>query len=96
MGSIGEDGGGSIALGFTLSSATTNPSVAWTGRLASDPLGTMGQGETVSAAGGGVETGTISTGVTANRWGAWSSMSLDPADDCTFWFTSELYPANGA
>ena len=95
MGSIGEDGGGNIALGFTLSSATTNPSVAWTGRLASDPLGTMGQGETVIAAGGGVETGTISTGVTANRWGAWSSMSLDPADDCTFWFTSELYPANG-
>ena len=97
MGSIGEDAGGSIALGFTLSNATTNPpSVAWTGRLASDPVGTMGQGETVIAAGGGVETGTISTGVTANRWGAWSSMSLDPADDCTFWFTSELYPANGA
>ena len=96
MGSIAEDGGGSIALGFTLSSATTNPSVAWAGRLASDPLGTMGQGETVIAAGGGVETGTISTGVMANRWGAWSSMSLDPTDDCTFWFTSELYPANGA
>jgi hypothetical protein len=96
MGSLGADGGGNIALGFTLSSATTNPSVAWTGRLASDPAGTMGQGETVLAAGGGVETGTISTGVTANRWGAWSSMSLDIADDCTFWFTSELYPASGA
>jgi hypothetical protein len=96
MGSVGADGGGNIALGFTLSGATTNPSVAWTGRLSTDPAGTMGQGETVLAAGGGVETGTISTGVTANRWGAWSSMSLDIADDCTFWFTSELYPASGA
>ena len=55
----------------------------------------MGQGETVIATGAGVETGTISAGVAANRWGAWSSMSLDPKDDCTFWFTSELYPANG-
>ena len=45
MGSLGEDGGGNIALGFTLSSTTSNPSVAWTGRLASDPAGTMGQGE---------------------------------------------------
>jgi hypothetical protein len=49
----------------------------------------------VIAAGAGVETGTISAGVAANRWGNWSSMSVDPKDDCTLWYTSELYPANG-
>jgi hypothetical protein len=96
MGSAAQDGGGNIALGFTLSSATNNPSVAWIGRLASDAPGTMAQGETVIAAGAGVETGTISAGVAANHWGAWSSMSVDPKDDCTFWYTQEYYTATGS
>jgi hypothetical protein len=94
MGSIVQDRVGDIALGFSLSSTTIKPSLAWTGRLASDPAGTMGQGEAVIAAGAGVETGAISFNVAADRWGAWSSMSVDP-DNCTFWFTSQLYPANG-
>ena len=28
-----------------------------------------------------------------NRWGDYSSMNVDPADDCTFWYTQEYYTA---
>ncbi|MCW9028593.1 MAG: carboxypeptidase regulatory-like domain-containing protein, partial [Kangiella sp.] len=27
----------------------------------------------------------------ANRWGDYSSLSVDPVDDCTFWYTTEYY-----
>ncbi|KAB2962195.1 MAG: hypothetical protein F9K16_09760, partial [Thermoanaerobaculia bacterium] len=29
------------------------------------------------------------------RWGDYSSMNVDPIDDCTFWYTQEWYAANG-
>ncbi len=45
MGAIAMDGAGNIALGYNVSSASTFPSLRYTGRLASDPLGTMPQGE---------------------------------------------------
>ena len=41
----------------------------------------------------------IGTGVqtsTANRWGDYSSMSIDPGDNCTFWYTNEYIPSNGS
>ncbi len=28
-----------------------------------------------------------------NRWGDYSAMTVDPEDDCTFWYTQEYYPA---
>jgi len=31
-----------------------------------------------------------------NRWGDYSSMSVDPADDCTFWYTNEYLTTNGS
>jgi hypothetical protein len=30
-----------------------------------------------------------------NRWGDYSSMSVDPVDDCTFWYTNEYYAGTG-
>lgn len=95
MGSMSQDQAQDMALGYSLSSASIKPSIAWTGRLASDPLGQMGQGEAVVQAGVGVETGTFSDGTTADRWGDYSNMSIDPLDDCTFWYTHEVYPSNG-
>jgi hypothetical protein len=91
---MAQDQAGDFALGFSVSSSTTNPLIAWTGRLATDALSTMGQGEATVHAGGGVETGSIQ-GQTADRWGDYSAMTIDPADDCTFWYTNEVYPANG-
>jgi MYXO-CTERM domain-containing protein len=84
-----------MALGFSLSSSSTFPGIAWTGRLASDTKGTMGQGEGSVQGGAGVEIGTFSNGQLAQRWGDYSNMTVDPSDDCTFWYTQELYPSNG-
>jgi hypothetical protein len=82
MGAIAMDGSGNIALGYNVTDATsTFPGLRYVGRLASDPLGTMPQGEYTLIA------GTAANG--SNRYGDYSSMSVDPVDDCTFWFTGE-------
>ncbi len=76
------DGSGNIALGYNVSDATsTYPGLRYVGRLAGDPLGTMPQGEYTLIA------GTAANG--SNRYGDYSAMSVDPIDDCTFWFTGE-------
>ena len=89
MGSIAMDKVGNIALGYSASSSSVFPSVRYTGRLPSDALGTM-QTENTIQAGGGSQTGGLS------RWGDYSSMSVDPVDDCTFWYTTEYLKANGS
>ncbi|MEE4379344.1 MAG: VCBS repeat-containing protein [Candidatus Competibacteraceae bacterium] len=88
MGSIAMDQAGNIALGYSASSSAVFPSIRYTGRLAGDALGTMSQGETTLIAGNGSQT-------FADRWGDYSAMSVDPADDCTFWYTNEYMPSNG-
>ncbi len=85
MGSLAMDGAGDMALGYSVSSSTTYPSVRYTGRLATDTLGLMPQGEVNLATGGGSQTDPSS------RWGDYSTMSVDPTDDCTFWYTQEYY-----
>jgi hypothetical protein len=87
MGSIAMSAAGDIALGYSRSSANNGdyPSIAYTGRLAADPPGVMTQGETVLKAGNGSQTD-------YERWGDYSSMSVDPSDDCTFWYTNEYLP----
>ena len=86
MGSIAMDKRGNIALGFSGASSTVFPSVRYVGRLAKDPLGLMPQGgppdgDVVMIAGENSSLGT--------RWGDYSSMSVDPSDGCTFWYTQE-------
>lgn len=87
MGSIAMDKMGNMAMGMSGSSTSVKPSVLYTGRVASDPPGTM-ESPKVVAKGAGVQTG-------ATRWGDYSSMSIDPADDCTFWYVQEYYKSNG-
>jgi hypothetical protein len=86
MGSAAMDKAGDIAVGYSVSSSTTNPAIAYTGRTSTDPLNTL-QAETV------LVSGTGSQGM--NRWGDYSSMAIDPVDDCTFWYTTEYLTANG-
>lgn len=88
MAGIGMDGDGNIALGYNVSSNVTYPSIRYATRLAGDPLNTL-QAEAELVAGNGSQTGT-------NRWGDYSLLSLDPADDCTFWFTGEYYAATSS
>ena len=84
MGSMAMDKSGNIALGYSASSDTLYPSIRYAGRLAGDPLGILAQGESELMAGSGAQTD-------YSRWGDYSMMSVDPVDDCTFWFTSEYY-----
>lgn len=88
MGGLAMNKTGAIALGYSVSSGTVYPSIRVTGRVATDPLGTMPQGETSLFAGTGVQSG-------VNRWGDYSAMSVDPSDDCTFWYTQEFNNSRG-
>jgi hypothetical protein len=90
MGSAAMDGSGNLALGFSASSSTVVPSLRYAGRLASDPLNTLAQGEAVLFAGQGSQT------ATNNRWGDYSDLTVDPVDDCTFWYTNEYYPSGSS
>ena len=84
------DKDGNLALGYSVASASLYPSICYTGRLAGDPLNTLPQGEATLIAGGGSQTHVEA------RWGDYSSMSVDPVDDCTFWYTQEYYATTSA
>jgi hypothetical protein len=90
MPSIAMDNVGDIAVGFSVSSSSLHPEIHYTGRLVSDPAGTMSQGEGTIINGAGSQNGRL------NRWGDYSAMNVDPADSCTFWYTSEYIPSNGS
>jgi hypothetical protein len=90
MGSIAQDKKGNIALGYSVSNAIdVYPGIRYTGRLAGDPLGQMTLGEGVIVNGSGVQT------TTNSRWGDYTSMNVDPVDDCTFWYVNEYYEVSG-
>ena len=93
LGSIAMDKDHNIALGYSKSSLTVIPSIFITGRLSTDPLNTLGTESQVTA-GLGVQTNTpVNAG---NRWGDYSAMTLDPVDQCTFYYTNEYLTTNGA
>jgi hypothetical protein len=87
MGSMAMDRVGNIAIGYSISSSSINPSIRFTGRLAEDTLGTL-EGEQTIMPGGGSQ-------LKLSNWGDYSSISIDPVDDCTFWYTTEYLPAPG-
>jgi hypothetical protein len=92
MASVAMNGLGQIALGYSISDVGANlyPAISYTGRLATDALNTMTQGETIMHAGDGSQTSSSS------RWGDYSMMAVDPTDDCTFWYTNEYYSATSS
>ena len=85
MGSTAMDGNGNLAVGFSASSTSIYPQIRYAGRLAGDPPGTLTQGEEHLFDGTGSQIDTVS------RWGDYSDMTVDPVDDCTFWYTQEYY-----
>jgi hypothetical protein len=91
MGSIAQDKKGDMGLGYSVvNGIDVYPGIRYTARLAADPLGQMTLGEGVIANGSGVQTATNS------RWGDYTDMTVDPVDDCTFWYVNEYYPVSGA
>jgi len=91
MGSIAMDQDGNIALGYSVASRNTFPGVRYTSRMAGDTLGQMTGGEAVCVNGSGVQSRN-----SFNRWGDYSTMSVDPVDGCTFWYTQEYYETTGS
>src|SRR5207247_4929478 len=85
MGSAAMDHVGDMALGFSASSSAIHPKISYAGRLVTDPASVLSQGEQLLFAGAGSQTDTSS------RWGDYSDMTVDPVDDCTFWYTQEYY-----
>lgn len=83
MGSSALDNAGNLAVGYSVSSLTVRPSIWYSGRLATDPPGMltdeqiMFTGPELQRSGGG------------NRWGDYTHMSVDPADDSTFWYVNQ-------
>jgi hypothetical protein len=90
MGSAAMDKTGGIAVGYNISSSTIRPSIRYAFRAPGDALGTMGS-ETNILSGPGVQTGN-----SLSRWGDYSTLSVDPVDDCSMVFTTEYIPANGS
>jgi hypothetical protein len=90
MGSIAMDKNGNMALGYSVvNGVDVFPGIHYTGRLADDPLGLMTLGEGTIIDGGGVQTNT------GSRWGDYTDMTVDPTDDCTFWYVNEYYEISG-
>jgi hypothetical protein len=82
--SAAADHQGNLAVGYNYVTDTKQPSLTYTGRLASEPAGTFRE-ETNLVEGTGVQR------AFGWRWGDYSGMSVDPVDDCTFWMTGEYF-----
>jgi hypothetical protein len=88
MPSAAMDHSGDIALGYSISSSTTHPGIRYTVHTPADAPGTM-EAETTVITGNGSQTRGL------DRWGDYTSMAVDPADDCTFWYTNQYEGASG-
>jgi hypothetical protein len=83
MGAAATDKLGNVMLGYSISSTTKAPSIRIAGRLRNDLKSSL-RGEIEVLTGSGNQTST------AQRWGDYSTMQIDPDDDCTFWYTQEF------
>src|SRR5579872_405794 len=82
--SIAEDSAGNAAVGYSISSAQTHPSMSaswWSLTNASSPS------EFALFDGSADQENTW-------HWGSYDSMTVDPVNGCTFWYVNEYYPQN--
>jgi len=83
MGSIAMNQYGDIAVGYSVSSSNTYPSIRFAAQSAANSgTGILDIPETSIYEGVNSQTG-------VNRWGDYAMMSVDPSDHQTFWFTTE-------
>ncbi len=90
MGSISMDGNGNIALAYSVSGIGMYPSIRATARRSGDTLGLMTYAEESIIEGAGAQT------CDPPRWGDYSSLTVDPVDDRTFWYTNEYYASTSS
>lgn len=94
MGSAAMDKDGNIAVGYSITNSDPNdpvfPGIRYTGRRFDDPLDLLPQGEQVILNGANAQTQGLGA-----RWGDYSALSVDPVDDCTFWYTTHVAGIGG-
>ena len=90
MPSIAVDQNGNTAIGYSVSSSSMFPGIRYAGRLATDTISNLGQGEATMFAGTGSQTGTA-----GGRWGDYSNTSIDSADGLSFWHVNEYEAVTG-
>ncbi len=97
MGSSAMDGAGNIAMAYSITNSNPIAPVfagsRYTGRLAAAPLGTLGSEKIIRN--GLNAQGDADAIVEPQRWGDYSTLSVDPLDDATFWFTTHYAGAGG-
>ncbi|HET7555574.1 MAG TPA: carboxypeptidase regulatory-like domain-containing protein [Gaiellaceae bacterium] len=93
MPALAVDRAGDLAITYTRSNSTTNPQIKYAGRLAGDPVNTLGQTEQTLINGTGAQSGNCG-GSACVRWGDYSGMALDP-NGCEFWMAGEYYATTG-
>jgi hypothetical protein len=96
MGSIAMDEAGDIAMGYNVSSSSMSPSIRYAGRMPSDSLGQMESEIDVLNAAGVTPASSTGAPVAPYRWADYSSMAIDPTDDCTFWYTTQYMATMGS
>ena len=97
MASAAIDKDGNIAIGYSATNSNTDPgdelfpSLSYAARKPTDAAGTLsGETQIAESAGPAVNPfGSVGT-INTVRWGDYSAMSVDPVDNCTFWFTSHM------
>lgn len=87
MGSIAQDKLGDIAVGYSISSSSIHPGINFASRAPGDTAGVLSN-ETSLLTGTGSQSG-------HNRWGDYTSMSVDPSDDCTFYYVDQWLNQTG-
>jgi hypothetical protein len=101
LGSLATDRTGNMALGFSISSASMYPAIKYVGRLRTDPFDTLPQTETFFNMNGTAlpyYVGSQDDGDASaidGEWGRQSQMSIDPMDECVFWYTNMYYDETG-
>jgi hypothetical protein len=89
MGSAAMDKQGNFAVGYSISNSTAlRPTIRFAARNVTDPLSTLSSEVNLL-------TGTGSQLPNLARWGDYSTLSVDPSDDCTMWYTNEYLSTNG-
>jgi len=94
LASVAMDTVGNIALGFSISSSSMYPAIKYTGRLINDSLNAMTLPENGIYYGTGSNTANDGGGVC--RWGDYSSLTVDPSDGMTFWYTQQYFTNMGS
>jgi hypothetical protein len=88
LGSMAMDRKGNIGIGYSFGGDPNYPGQRFAARLAKDPKGQLTFHESVLAEGRASQTGSL-------RWEDYTNVTVDPSDDCTFWFVGN-YLQTGA